>query len=105
DVIYLIRMGRIPTNSQRLNCRINRRAADRLNAALARVGGKRKPIGRMLSLLILKTEPEIWREVIRMLPKQSRREMTMRDLRRIAAERGTDQTVALSSAFSYRLVL
>jgi hypothetical protein len=88
DVIYFVWMGRRPTYSHRLNCRIDREAAEILYEVLNRVGGgKRKPIGRLISLLILKTEPETWQKIIKRLPPKPFWQMTSREQARVSAER------------------
>jgi ATP-dependent DNA ligase len=54
-------MGRLPLYSLRVNCRISKRAGQVLNEALGRTTYRqKKPVGKMLSLLILKTPPETY---------------------------------------------
>jgi hypothetical protein len=63
-------MGRIPLYSYRVNCRISKRAGERLDQVLDRTveRWKKRPVGKLLSLVILTMEPEVWQEVLRRLP-------------------------------------
>src|ERR1700730_15088900 len=64
-------MGRLPLESFRVSCRINKTAGRVLTEALSRVewpAGK-PPTGTLLSRLILKTSPETWESVLSQFPK------------------------------------
>jgi len=86
-------MGRIPLNSYRLSCRISKRAGEILETMLGRISyGKKKPMGDILSPLIMKAPPETWEAIIKTFPPKSGGSLTMKDLKRMGAEREIRQT-------------
>src|SRR6266404_5125032 len=80
-------MGRLPLESLRVSCRINKSAGRLLINALSRIEwpGKKPPTGKLLSLLIMKTQPETWESVLKHFPKG--KVFTSREQRRRRAER------------------
>jgi hypothetical protein len=85
-------MGRLPLYSQRINCRISKRAGQILNEALDRTAAswKKKPVGKMLTLLIMKTPPETWEAVLKLLPQKEGWALTVREQKRRQAQRQID---------------
>lgn len=81
-------MGRLPLYSQRVNCRISKRAGQILNEALDRTttSWKKKPVGKMLTLLIMKTPPETWEAVLKLLPQKEGWALTAREQKRRRAQ-------------------
>jgi hypothetical protein len=80
-------VGRIPLYSYRLNCRISKRAGEIIETVLERISyPKKKPMGKILSLLILKTSPETWEAIIKTLPPRTGA-LTMKEQERRRAER------------------
>ena len=81
-------MGRIPLNSYRLSCRVSKRAGEILETLLGRISyGKKKPMGNILSRLIMKTPPETWDVIIKTLPGRTGAPVTTKEFKRRGAER------------------
>ena len=81
-------MGRIPRNSYRLSCRIYKRAGERLEELLGRISyGKKKPMGKLLSRLVLKASEETWQEILKEFPPKPWAELTKKEQERRIVER------------------
>ena len=62
-------MGRIALDAYRVSCRINKTAGQRLETFLSRIPWqKKKPMGIILSRLILDATPEQWEAIIKLFP-------------------------------------
>jgi hypothetical protein len=62
-------VGRIPLYSYRLSCRVSKGAGEIIETVLGRISyGKKKPMGDILSRLILKTSDETWQEILKKFP-------------------------------------
>jgi len=85
-------MGRIPLESYRVNCRISKQAGKTLEELLRRMvwPGRKRPVGSVLSRLIMQTQPETWREILSHFetkPWKARDRKRVRVIREIKGEK------------------
>ena len=81
-------MGRIRQYSYRLSCRLWKKAGERLEEVLGRISyGKKRPMAKILSRLILKASDETWQEILKQFPAKPWAELTEKEQKRRMVER------------------
>jgi hypothetical protein len=87
-------MGRIPLYSYRLSCRISKGAGETIEEMLGRISyGRKKPMGKILSLLIRKTSDETWQEILKKFSPKPWAELTKKEEKRRIAERQMERQI------------
>jgi hypothetical protein len=91
-------MGRIRLYSYRVSCRLSKGAGERIEELLGRISyGKKRPMAKILNLLIQKTSDQTWQEILKKFPPKPWAELTMKEQKRRIAERQIRQARAETS--------